>query len=116
MILFAVLIWSVGSVSADSVNSTNNTTVLTDHGNIYVYMANDEGLSFDTNHNGTYYIQSQSSPNGGLNAVHIANSSNVYVDNTTNLLNYGQYTFTSNQSGVFTLLTREAGDIRTMLY
>jgi len=101
IILFAVLIWSVGSVSADSVNSTNNTTVLTNHGNIYVYMANDEGLSFDTNQNGTYYIQSQDSANGGLNAVHIANSSNVHVGDNSTPFNCGQYTFTSNQSGVF---------------
>ena len=61
-ILLVVLIGSMGTVSADSVNSTANTTVLPNYSNIYVQTANDEGISFNTTRNGTYYIQSLSSP------------------------------------------------------
>ncbi|PKL67474.1 MAG: hypothetical protein CVV28_06350 [Methanobacteriales archaeon HGW-Methanobacteriales-1] len=67
---------------------------LSNYSNIYVNVANDEGVSFNTTGNGTYYIQSLPSANGGFNAVHIAN-------NATATLNYGSYTITSNQSGVF---------------
>jgi PKD repeat protein len=93
-ILLVVVIGSMGTVSADSVNSTVNTTVLPNYSNIYVQTANDEGISFNTTGNGTYYIQSLSAPNGGFNAVHIANNSSA-------TLNYGSYTTTSNQSGTF---------------
>ncbi|MCE7699258.1 MAG: PKD domain-containing protein [Methanobacterium paludis] len=82
-----------GTVSAADVNTTN-TTPLSNYSNIYVQVANDEGVSFNTTGNGTYYIQSLSSPNGGFNAVHIANDS-------TATLNYGGYTSTTNQSGTF---------------
>ena len=62
---------------------TANSSAISDYNNIYVQSAN----------NGTYYIQNLGS-GGGLNAVHIASTS-------TSGPNYGQYTFSSNQSGVF---------------
>jgi parallel beta-helix repeat protein len=83
-----------GSGSAADVNSTMNTTPLPDYSNIYVQVANDEGVSFNTTGNGTYYIQSLSAPNGGFNAVHIANDSSA-------ITNYGGSTNTTNQSGTF---------------
>ena len=67
---------------------------LSNYNNIYINLANDNGISFNTNGNGTYYIQTLLSANGGFNAIHIAN-------NTTYTTNYGSYTFTYNQSGVF---------------
>ena len=82
-----------GTVSAVDVNTTN-TTPLSNYSNIYVQVANDGGVSFNTTGNGTYYIQSLSSPNGGFNAVHIANDS-------TATTNYGGSTSTANQSGTF---------------
>jgi PKD repeat protein len=73
---------SVGSNSLQSTISVNNSP-LQDYNNIYVQTAN----------NGTYYIQNLGG-GGGLNAVHIAT-------NTTLGPNYGQYTNTTEQSGVF---------------
>ncbi|MGB9200897.1 chitobiase/beta-hexosaminidase C-terminal domain-containing protein [Methanobacterium sp.] len=73
---------SVGSNSLQSTISVNNSP-LSDYNNIYVQTAN----------NGTYYIQNLGG-GGGLNAVHIAT-------NTTLGPNYGQYTNTTEQSGVF---------------
>ena len=84
-----VLMFS-GSVSATSLN----TTPLPNYSNIYVNVSNTEGVSFNTTGNGTYYIQSLSSPNGGFNAVHIAN-------NSTDTLNYGGSINTTQQSGTF---------------
>ena len=84
-----VLMFS-GSVSAASLN----TTPLPNYSNIYVNISNTEGVSFNTTGNGTYYIQSLSSPNGGFNAVHIANDSST-------ALNYGGSINTTQQSGTF---------------
>ncbi len=84
-----VLMFS-GSASA----ITLNTTPLSNYSNIYVNVSNVEGVSFNTTGNGTYYIQSLSAPNGGFNAVHIAN-------NSATSLNYGSPTLTTNQSGTF---------------
>ena len=89
LICASILIFS-GSVSATTLNTTN----LSDYSNIYVNVSNDEGVSFNTTGNGTYYIQRLSSPNGGFNAVHIANDSSY-------TLNYGGATSTTNQSGTF---------------
>ena len=79
-----------GSVSATSLNTTN----LSNYSNIYVNVSNPEGISFNTTGNGTYYIQQLDKPNGGFNAVHIANNSSY-------TLNYGGSTNTNNQSGTF---------------
>ena len=83
-----------GGVSVVSAATPMNTTPLPNYSNIYVQVANTEGVSFDENGNDTYYIQQLGSPNGGFNAVHIAN-------NTSTTLNYGGATATTNQSGTF---------------
>ena len=77
-----MLIFS-GSVSADNVNSTNSTTPISDYNDVYI----------NTTDNTSYYMQDLGS-GGGLNAVHVS-------ANSTSGANYGQYTITSNQSGVF---------------
>lgn len=89
-LICALILLSSGSASATSLNTTN----LSNYSNIYVNVSNDEGVSFNTTGNGTYYIQNLSSPNGGFNAVHIANDSSY-------TLNYGGSTNTNNQSGTF---------------
>jgi parallel beta-helix repeat protein len=89
--LFCAMIFIFsGSVSATSINATP----LPNYSNIYVKVANDEGVSFNTTGNNTYYIQQLGAPNGGFNAVHIANDSSY-------TLNYGGPTNTTNQSGTF---------------
>ena len=94
-LLFIVLVCTVLVIFSGSASATNlNTKALSNYSNIYVNVSNDEGISFNTTGNGTYYIQSLSSPNGGFNAVHIANDSSY-------TLNYGGSTNTTNQSGIF---------------
>lgn len=95
--IFMMVFMFSGGASADnsSVNSTNNTTsVLPNYHDIYIKMSNHENISFDVTHNSTYYLQKINITNGGFNAIHIANDS-------TATTNYGGYTFTSDQSGVF---------------
>ncbi len=89
LICALILIFS-GNASATSLNTTN----ISNYSNIYVKVSNNGGVAFNTTGNGTYYIQSLSSPNGGFNAVHIANDSSY-------TLNYGGATSTTNQSGIF---------------
>lgn len=94
-IIFLALICALMLIFSGSASATDlNTTSLSDYSNIYVNVSNDEGVSFNTTGNGTYYIQRLSAPNGGFNAVHIANDSSY-------TLNYGGSTNTTNQSGTF---------------
>ncbi|WP_321423208.1 chitobiase/beta-hexosaminidase C-terminal domain-containing protein [uncultured Methanobacterium sp.] len=86
----AMVLALCGSVSATDINATP----LTDYSNIYVKVANDEGVSYNTTGNDTYYIQHLSAPNGGFNAIHIANDSST-------TLNYGGSTNSTNQTGTF---------------
>ncbi len=90
-----MIFMSSGSAAAGNSSVTSNTTsVLPNYHDIYIKMSNHENISFNLTHNGTYYLQVINVTNGGFNAIHIANDS-------TATTNYGGYTFTSNQSGVF---------------
>ena len=84
-LICALMVIFSGSVSANNVNSTNstNTTPISDYNDVYI----------NTTDNTSYYMQDLGS-GGGLNAVHVS-------ANSTSGANYGQYTITSNQSGVF---------------
>lgn len=94
-IIFLALICSIVFLSCGNASATTlNTTPLSNNSNIYVNVSNTEGVSFNDSGNDTYYIQSLSSPNGGFNAVHIA-------DNASTSLNYGGSTNSTNQSGTF---------------
>lgn len=65
---------------------------LPSYSDINVRTANTEGISFDVNHNGMYYINQYPLPNAAFNAVHISTSPGD---------SDGQITASSAQSGVF---------------
>lgn len=66
---------------------TDATGALSGNSNIYIRMANHDGIKYDSYSNGTYYMQSGS---GGLNVIHISTDATVPA---------GQVTVTHNQSG-----------------
>jgi hypothetical protein len=64
---------------------------ITNYCNVYLTPSNSNGIRFNEFGNGTYWFAPM---NGGLNALHITNSSDTAYQ-------YGNYNFTDAQSGIF---------------
>ncbi len=87
------------------INVANATGALPNYANIYIRMANHDGILWDMVGNGTYYAESGS---GGLNAIHLSTDPTV---------NAGQVTISRNQSGTIyaTSSGTNADDVILML-
>lgn len=88
IVVIALLVGMLGML----VQYAQASSPLPNYNNINVKCANIEGISFDPNHIGAYYIQALAASGGGFNAVHISTDPTVGM---------GQSTISRSQSGVF---------------
>jgi PGF-pre-PGF domain-containing protein len=80
---------SASLVKAGLVYVTTTTGPLSTYSGIYIRPSNHEGVQYNANNNGTYYVYAGSA-GGGLNVLHVSTDPSV-ID--------GQVTVTQNQSG-----------------